>query len=199
MGEFFVYSLFFGIFLFLFPVFVDTDNYLDVGENKAWFSVSLFKYLRVFGGYGEIRKEGIAVHITKKYCILIKYADMGATRKKFEITKGFQLYRLHQIVETGGAESAYGAAIGGAIQSAADAAFAVLKTRYPFLSLKNSTVLAEEPCLKIAIETTVIFNGLILTIAFAKKLLEALWNWIRKRKSTASWKKRQNALQGSST
>ncbi len=191
MGEFFVWSLFIGTVLFFFPVFLSTDVYLNVFENRAWFAFSLFG-LKVFGGYAEVRKDGIALHLTEKYAILLAYERMGETKKYFEITDGFQLYRLHQTVETGGSESAYGVMIAALLQSAGGAAFAVLRTRHPFLSLKNGTVLSDRPCLKITLGTTTVFNGFVLTLAIVKKLLEAFLNWIKKRKSMVLWKRRHN-------
>lgn len=195
MGEFFVYSFFFGMLLFLFPVFFFTDIYVDVPENKCWFSLSLYKHFKIFGGYAQLEPDGIALHLTKKKAVFVPYAQMTDTRKKFEITKGFQLWRFHQIVETGGADTVYGIFIAAVLQSASSAAFSVLQTKHPFLSLKNSTLLGEKTTVKITLEAALVFNGLIVTIALIKKLLEAIINWIRTKKLIASWKKRQNSSQ----
>ena len=181
-----------GLLFFLFPVFLYTDTYLDVGENKAWFAVSLFRRLRLFGGYAELRREGIAVHLTKNFAALIRYDKMGDTRKKFDFTQGFQLWRFHQIIETGGADSVYAVLLAAAIKSAVGGTFSYIRTKYPFVSLKNSTLLAEGARLKVTFETAVIFNGLVLTVAFTKKLLEALINRIRRKKLTASWKRQRS-------
>lgn len=188
MGEFFVYSCFFGILLLFFPIFVYLDVFLDVAENKCWFAVSLFK-LKIFGGYAQVCSKGFAIHITKKTAILVEFKDMKATRQKFEVTKGFQLYRFHQIVEVSGATQPYGALVAAAIQSVSAQAFSVLQTQHPFLSLKNSTLLTEKPCLKVTFQTIFVFNLLILSIAITKKILEATIKWIRRKKSTASWKR----------
>ncbi len=192
MGEFFIWSTFFGMLLFLFPIFVGLDVYLDLRENKASFAISTFG-LRVFGGYAEVRREGIAIHLTEKFALLLTYDKMGDTRKYFEVTAGFQLYKLHQIVETGGSDKIYGVLIAALLQSGGGAAFAVLRTRHPFLSLKNGTVLADAPCLKLTFETITVFNGLVLTLAITKKIMEALLNWIRNKRLTASWKKQRSS------
>ena len=192
MGEFFIWSFFLGMVLFFFPIFVGMDIYVDVPKNRAWFALSVFG-LRVFGGYGEVRKEGVAIHLTKKFAVIVDFIKMrDDTRKYFEITDGFQLYKLHHIVETGGAESIYGIMIAAALQSAGGAAFSVLRTRHPFLSLKNGTGLADHNGLKVSVEVITIFNGLVLTLAFTKKSLEALLNWIRNKKLTALWNARRN-------
>lgn len=188
MGEFFVYSFFFGALLFFLPVFVTAEAFVNVGENKAWFAVSPYK-IKLFGGYAQLGKEGIAVHLTEKKAVFIYYRQMAETKKKFEITQGFQLWEYRQVIETGGAETPLAAIYSAGIQSVCGALFSVLQTRYPFLSLKNSVLLAETPCLKLTIKSTVVFNGLVLTVAIAKKILEAIINWIRKRRSIRFWKK----------
>ncbi len=199
MGEFFVYSAFFGTLLFFLPVFVYFDGYLDVRENRVWFALSAYKYLKIIGGYGQLDAGGAAVHLTKNTALYIPFADMANMRKKFEITKGFQLYIFHQIVEAGGAQSVYGVLLAAFIQSVSGGTFAVLKTKHPFLSLKNSTLLTDRTDLKLSVHTAVVFNGFVLTLAIVKKLLEAIINWKNKKRSTAFWKKQHSSSQASST
>ena len=189
MGEFVIYSLFFGILLFLFPIFIYIDAYVDVRENKCWFALSLFKFVKIFGGYLQIKKEGLVFHITEKKAVILPYKQMAPMRKKFEVTKGFQLYRFHQIVETGGEGQPSGVVIAAALQVASAQIFSVLETMHPFLSLKNGVLLTERAELKLSLQFVTVFNGLILSIAIGKKLLEAFLKWIRKKRLTASWKK----------
>ncbi len=189
MGELFVYSLFFGGLFFFFPVFVYVDGYVDAAENKAWFALCLYRRLKVYGGYGEILRGGIALHLTDKKAVFLPYSSMADTRKKFEITKGFQLWRFHQIIEVSGAQSLYGVMLAAALQAAGGAAFSVIQTRYPFVSLKNTVLLTEERALKLSVQAATVFNGFILTLALIKKALEAFLKWIKEKKSTASWKR----------
>lgn len=190
MGEFFVYSLFFGTLLFLFPIFIYIDAYVDVRENKCWFALSLFKFVKIFGGYLQLKKEGLVFHLTEKKAVILPYKQMAPMRKKFEVTKGFQLYRFHQIVETGGEGQPSGVVIAAALQAASAQIFSVLETLHPFLSLKNGVLLTERAELKLTLQFVTVFNGLILSIAIGKKLLEAFLKWIRKKRLIASWKKR---------
>ncbi len=193
MGEFFIYSFFFGMLGFLFPVFVYLDGYADTSENKLWFSLSVYKFFKVFGGYAQIKKEGLVFHITDKKAIILPYAEMTDTRKKFELTQGFQLYRYHQTVETGIVEKPYSVLVAAALQSLGGQIFSVLQTKHPFLSLKNNTLLSEEKGVKLTVHAVTVFNGLVLSIAVGKKILEVIINWIRTRKSTVFWKKRRNS------
>ncbi len=193
MGEFFVYSTFFGVLLFLFPVFVSLDGYADVTENKFFFSVGLYRLFKVFGGYLRFSREGIIIHLTKKKAVILPYDKMTDTRKKFEITKGFQLYRMHQIIETGNVNYPAVVLLGALLQSVGGQVFSVLQTKHPFLSLKNSTLISEESALKITFQAVTVFNGLVLSMALSKKILEGMIAWLRRRKLILLWKKRQNA------
>ena len=189
MGDVVVFCVFFAVLLFLFPVFVYVDAALDFKENRCWFSVSLYRRAKVFGGYAQLLREGIAFHLSKKKAVLVAYDKMTDTRKKFEITKGFQLWRYHQTVETGGARSPYGVLVAAALQSTGGAVCSMLQTRHPFLSLNSGVLLTEQPALKLTVQTAAVFNGLVLLIALIKKCLEALINWIRKKRLTASLKR----------
>ncbi len=193
MGEFFVWSTFAGFLLTFFPIFLWLDSYVDIPKNRAWFSLSLYRHLKLFGGYGQLDREGIAVHLTEKKAVFVPYDKMGDTRKKFEITKGFQLWRLHQTVETGGAESLYGIFIAALLQSVGGGTFAYLRTKHPFLSLENNTLLSDKACLKFSFETATVFNGFVIGMAFMKKALEVFLNWIRKKRSTAFLKRQRSS------
>ena len=193
MGEFFIVSAFVGTFLFLLPVYVRIEAHADVRENKCWFFVGLYRRLKIVGGYGQLEKDGIALHVTKHKAIFLPYANMADARKKFEITQGFQPINFHQVIETGGADSVYGIMLGAALTAVAGSVFSVLQTKHPFLSLKNNVLLSHRTELKVSLQTEVVFNGLVIAVATAKKILEAIINWIRTKKSTASWKKRRNA------
>ncbi len=197
MGDFFVYSAFALAIFLLFPVFVEIYFYADAGQAKVWFSVSLYRILPAIGGYAEPRQEGIAVHLTEKFALLVPYADMSKARKKFEIFKGFQLLRLHQTLECGGAEAPYSALVGAAFSAVSGSACSVLLTRHPFLSLRSRLILSDRPAVRVTAEAALVFNQLVLLVAISKKILEALINWIRKHKSTASWRRRQSASSAS--
>lgn len=169
MGEFFVYSFFFGTLLMLFPVFVDADIYLDARENRGWFSLSLYHFFRVFGGYAQLRGEGIVFHLSKKKAIVLPYGEMSNARKKFEITKGFQLMRFHQLLESGGAQDAKSILLAAGLSAVGGAAYAFLKESNAALSFRSRVIFYNRPCLKASLGVTAVMNGLVITIALTKK------------------------------
>ncbi len=189
MGEFFVYSFFFGAILFLMPVYVSADLYLDAAENRGWFSVSLYHTLRLFGGYAELRGEGLVLHLSEKKAVIVPFSEMAGARKKFEVTKGFQLCKFHQLLETGGAQNANSILFAAFFTAASGIAYAFLHEKSAFLSFRSRTILYNRPCLKGSIGICAVMNGLVLTIAFAKKATEEFLKWMKQRKSTASLKK----------
>ncbi len=195
MGEFFVYSFFLSALFTVLPVFIRTEGFLDVRENRLYFSVGPYESFSVFGGYAQLVKGGIAVHISRKKAIYIPFEKMTDTRKKFEITKGFQLYRLHQTIETGNVRTPASVLFATLLQSVSGQVFSVLQTNHPFLSLKNSILISEETTFKATFQVVTVFNGLVLLSAIAKKSLEVIIAWNRKRKLIALWKKRRNSLQ----
>lgn len=197
MGGFFVPLIFAGAAGLIFPVFLFVDLYADIFENRAWFCVSLFHKIKLFGGYAQIRKEGFVFHFTKKKAVFLPFSDLTSARKQFEVTKGFQLWRYHQTVETGGADAPRGIALAASMRLAACAAGSVLQERHGFLSLKSSLLLHEAPCLKITVRAALILNGLVLLTALTKKLLEGIIEWTKNKNSTVSWKKLQKNLRDS--
>ena len=196
MGGSFVYSFFAGAALLLFPVFLYTDAYADLARNRVWFCISFYHKIKLFGGYAELRREGILFHLTKKKAVLLPFAGVSAARKRFEITKGFQLVGFHQIVETDGANAPKGVMIAAAVSAVTGAAFCVLRETQGVLSLKSRVLLHREPCLKLSVRSAVAFNGLTLAIALLKKALEVFLAWIQKKRSTRSCKKRRKGLRG---
>lgn len=198
MGEFFVYSFFFGTLLFLFPIFVDADLYLDAYENRGWFSISLYHRLRLFGGYAEVRGEGFVFHLSKKKAVILPYGEMSNAKKKFEVTKGFQPVRFHQLLEIGGARDARSVVFAALFSAVSGATYSVLHEKYEALSFRNTAVLHQGACLKGSIRISAAMNILVLGMALTKKIMEDFLKWMKKRKSTASWKKLQKSLRASS-
>lgn len=195
MGEFFVYSFFFGALFTFFPVFVYADFYLDVAANKGWFSLSLYHRLRLLKGYAQLRREGIVFHLTKKKAFILPFAEMSSARKKFEITQGFQPWRFHQVLEMGGAEDVRMCMIAAAIRTFGGALYGIAKEKYATISLQNNVILYEESRLRVSVQTATVYNGLVLSMALGKTILEGIIEWMRKKRSTASWKRRQRSSQ----
>ncbi len=188
MDEFFIWGTFLGAFFLFVPIFVYADYYANAGANRLWFSLSLYG-VRIFGGYSELRREGIAVHLTKKFALLLPYGKIFDPHRKHVFAKAVRLWEFRQIVEIGGIDRIQAVLVAAAIGIPSGSIWGYLRTRYPYVSFKNSVVFAKERCLKLTCRTAIVTNLLSVSIALTKKLMEALINWIRTKKSTASWKR----------
>ena len=179
---------FVGFLSFLFPIFLNLNAFVDGKEKKGCFGIYLFRFFKIYGGYATLYKEGIAFHLTKKKAVLLPYKELGNTRKKFEITDGFQVYSYHQIVEIGNRENVGGAVLAAAfIESLAGALFARFFAEKKYLSLKSGVMLTpESDTLKVSVSMTAIFNLLVLSMASTKILLEKVIEYERKRKKQKS-------------
>lgn len=89
------------VLLLFFPIYVKTDGHYDMNGRKLAFSISLYKFFRVFGGYIATYPGGFAVHVSPKKAILIAYGDLESERKRLSVLKSLKLQRFHITVETG--------------------------------------------------------------------------------------------------
>lgn len=192
MGEFFIYSLFIGFLIQIFPIFVHLDVYLNAFENRCWFCISFYKHVKIFSGYVQLTKEGIIFHLTKKKAILLTYDKMKDTKSKFELTKGFQLYKFHQVIETGNVNAPISILWAALLQILSGQICSVVQTKHPFLSLKNTVLLSECREFKLTFHAVTVFNWYVVMTALIKKALEAIIKWIKTKKSTTSWKKQHS-------
>ncbi len=192
MDEFFVWGSFLGAVFFFFPIFVYVDLYTDVGANKAYFAFNLF-FLRIFGGYGELRREGVAVHLTKKFALLIPYSKIFDPHRKRVLAKSLRLMSFRGVLEIGGADRIQAVLLGAALDIPIGATYAYLRTRYPYVHFHSSVLFSKESCLKVTCRTGIVTNLFSVTISLTRKMMEALINWIRTKRSTASWKRPQRS------
>jgi len=185
MSEPFFYATIGLLLLILVPIAVRLDGYADFGNNKYCFSMRLYGKLTLLGGYAQLKPNGIVVHISDKKAIYMKYLQMMSAREKFEIFQGFRMTEFRQILELKSAEGQCNYLAAMLFLVTNSVACSLLKARYPHLSLKNDLLLTESGDTKLTVSAVTVFNFAILIVAIGKKLMEALINWNRERKSTA--------------
>ena len=190
MENVFVYGAFFGTLVLFFPIFLSLDAYTDLTKNKTFFSVHLFKFIKIFGGYILLHTEGIAIHLTKKKAIFIRYEDMQNEQKKFEITAGFQLFTLRTSLELSIEKYPLAAFYTAALaQVLSQIIYPLVSYRKEFMNLKNGTLLTQgEGIAKATVHLVTVFNQLTIGMALSKIILEAIINLWQKKKNTKQLK-----------
>lgn len=175
MENFIVISAFLSFTLFIFPVFVTVS--VIISGDKAGFSVYAFSFIKLFGGYVTLHGQGYCVHLSEKKAIFVEYNKMNEERKKFAVTEGFQLYKLHLTAELNKSAD-YAIPLTVFLQSSLREAFSVAKRKRSYLSLKSGVLLSDgKACL--TIKTATVFNFFVIVRAAVKiimgRIITKIW------------------------
>ena len=167
----------------LLPIAADLNFHLDAAERKLYFGILLYGNIRLFGGYMEPRREGIAVHLSRKKAVLFPYAQMLKTRPDLNKLHGFRLKRFTQVIELGATDRAGILMLAAALVNAApilgNAAREALGCR-----LRSDILICKKDAFRLTAAANVRFRLLTLLILFIKIALEAFISWLKTNKST---------------
>lgn len=176
-----IFSLVMTVVQLFLPIFLTIDIHYDMNRRKFCFSLRLFGFLRLIGGYIATYKGGLAIHVSKKKAFLLPYSEVDKKRKKFSFMRTFHLSSFVLTTETG-AEYLLPIAT----------AHAVLRT-YFFSKggkknkIENNLWLTDGDVLRISLKATLRFTLWMLLCAlfkFIKEKLKELWRR-KTKKSTA--------------
>ncbi len=91
------------LFLLFFPIYLETSAHYDMNGRKLSFSVNLYKFIKLLGGYIATYQGGFALHTSKKKAILIPYTEMDNERKRISAIRTLRMKSLSLTLETGAA------------------------------------------------------------------------------------------------
>lgn len=89
------------------PIFQTLDVYADARKGKLAFSLRLFGFIKLLGGYFGIYKDGVVLHSSYKKVYLLPYREMDEKRKKFSFVKSFRLFSFRVAIESGAEYALY--------------------------------------------------------------------------------------------
>ena len=161
------------------PIWVTFDSHLDGNARKLFFGVRLYGKLRLLGGYIEPRREGIAVHLSRKKALLVAYEKLLRTKPDLNKLHGFHLKEVLSVTETGA--EAGDLLLAALLLCIGNAAGAAVRER---CALRSDVLISTGFRLtaRLKVEFT-LFAVLVLLIKLA---LEAFVAWKEERKSTTS-------------
>lgn len=165
-----------AIFLFA-PIVQEFNVFGDLNEKKLTFSLYLFGFIKLVGGYVSAYRGGIAVHISEKKAILLPYSGMNEERKKFKIFRSFRLISLETSAETGADYFA-----GAGIACAALKGFLAVKGKSKKSNVK--LYLTDGDLLRLSVRITAYFQIGVLLALFIRFLIKTAIRRIK-----AIWKK----------
>ena len=160
------------ILLLFFPIYVKTDGHYDMNGRKLAFSISLYKFFRVFGGYIATYKGGLAMHVSSQKAILIPYRDLNRERKRFSIMRAFHLHKINLTVETGAEYLLPSATIHGILRTI----FFILGGKKE--KIENNVWLVDGDVLRVTMNFTIRFNLFILlcrAMITIKEQIKEVW------------------------
>ena len=98
LGFLIVFILF---LLLVLPIILVTHLHLDVDKKMAGFSIRLFGFIKLLGGYIRPYKGGIALHVSEKKAILLPIEDWRTEQKRISFYKCFRLIACDITTESG--------------------------------------------------------------------------------------------------
>lgn len=167
-----------GVIVFLiFPIFLKLEFFYDKDKLKVYFAFKLYGFLKIFGGYIEIIKEGLAVHVSKSKAIIIPI-QIFEIKNQFSLSKDYKIVSIYILSEIGvTGENVLPFFLVGMENVFFKIFFPVFSTLKTGVKLKNDILVYEnENLLKISAQINVAFNVIILIITFIKILLRKILN-----------------------
>ena len=158
--------------LLFFPIYLKADGHYDMNGRKLAFSIAIYRFFRVLGGYIATYQGGLAMHLSPKKAVLIPYKDLNNERKRFSIMRTFRLRKLQITTETG-AEYLLPCA---ATQAVFRLIFFILGGKKE--KIENNLWLTDGDVLRITMNLSVRFNLFILfrrLIITIKEQIKDLW------------------------
>ena len=156
------------VILLFIPIYLKTDGHYDMNGRKLAFSISLYRFIRVFGGYIATYKGGLALHVSEKKAILLPYSQLDKERKRISIIRSFRLRKINTTIETGAEYlllSAYAQALFRIL-------FFVLGGKKE--KIENNVWLTEGDILRATVNFTVRFNLFMLFVKLIKSIKERM-------------------------
>ena len=162
--------------LLIFPIYLNGYLYFSLDVKKLFFSIKLFKAIKLFSGYAELRKEGIFIHLTRKKAILIPYSSLTSMKKKVKPLKDYHIIKWEFEADLGMENNTL---------FALETAFFInyftsfinwlTSNIKPYLIIKNNVnVYDSKNVLRLYFYGTVLLNSLMILLSLVKILLEKI-------------------------
>ncbi len=161
----------FAVILFM-PFFLKAVIHYDMNRKKFCFSLYLFHFIKLVGGYIATYKGGLVIHLSDKKAVLLEYGQIEGERQRFSFVQTFHLSAINVTVETG-AEYLLPAV---ACHNAFNGYFMV--KGWQRKKIENNLWLSDGDKLRISLSILTWFNLFIILknlIKFLKEKVQLLW------------------------
>ena len=97
MGSFLIFLMI--VLLLIVPIYISTDLYFDVVSGKIGCQISLYKKIKLLGGYFTPCAGGFALHVSDKKARLFTYQQIEAGGRQLTFESGLKVTSIKCIAE----------------------------------------------------------------------------------------------------
>ncbi len=157
--------------LFFIPIVFRIVVHYDMNRKKFCFSLYLFNFIKIIGGYIATYRGGLAIHISKKKAIVLSYGQLEGERQRFSFIRTFHLTSFQLTTETGAEYLLPAFVLYSTVKN-----YFIIKS-LPKCMIENHLWLADGDKLRLSLSIVTWFTLFILLknfIKFLKKKMEGL-------------------------
>ena len=169
---------FIGVIILIFPIPLTINLYYDKEYKKIYSVFTVFKRLRLLGGYISIKKDGLFYHISKNKALHFPY-KLPDFNKTFKLFNEFKLESIKFVFEIGEYDLFKPFMIANGVNILCNTLSQILSVKKSNFKLNNITVLYQDlNVFKIACNVTLVFNAVAIIITIIKYFLEKIV-WVK--------------------
>lgn len=168
----------------IFPLFLNIYVYFSINEKKLYISINLYKIIKIFGGYCELIKEGIVIHLTKNKAIIIPISTIFKLKNKVKPLKDYHIIKWNSKIELGRENKVLSSiSIAFIINYIYNFIEWVMLNRKPYVKIENKINIYEsQNTFKLYFSCAVVLNMLMIILSIIKILVEKFIYAISNRK-----------------
>lgn len=166
-------------------MFLNVKLFFNKELKQLFFVINLFN-LKIFGGYAQIVSDGIVIHLTKYYAIIIPFKSLLGINKKVKPLKDYHVIKFNCVIDTGNNnETLKSLSYIYTTQFLFEKFKWYIKNKKPYVRLKQEINLYEgKNLLNVSLNTTVIFNFLMIILSVLKISVGKVIYAIRRKKQS---------------
>ncbi len=160
----------FVLICIIFPIFSKVLLFWNNEHQKMYFLLHIFGFIKIYGGYLQLTKDALAIHISRTKAYLMPYKEvLSTTGQKLKITRGFHLSSVTVWSEIGYDQNKCNIFLFALLQIVF--LYAYLIGQQKVFNFHSNTELSQGNRICLFIKTKFVFNILILLIAAMKILI----------------------------
>jgi len=170
--------------ILIFPLFISVKACIIFNDKKLYFTLQLFGFIKLLGGYVELGKDGLIIHLSKNKAIIIEKKNLLSVGKKFKPLKDYHVIKFVFLLEIGAKnrelialESAF------IVNYISEIAKWIIYNKKPYVNYSgNVNMYQDTDNINIFIDTVFLLNLLMILLSLIKIIWEKMIYALSRRK-----------------